>query len=43
MKKYYLMAIKNGCIESMCNLANYYKSIEKNYGSMKKFYIMGCN
>ena len=38
MKKYYLMAIQKGHIDSMYNLVDYYQNIEKNYDEMKKYY-----
>ena len=45
MKKYYLLAIKLNCIESMCNLAYYYyleyEYYNKNeYDNIKKYYLM---
>jgi hypothetical protein len=40
MKKYYLMAIEQGCVQAICNLGRYYQHIEKNYDLMKKYYLM---
>jgi hypothetical protein len=39
MKKYYCMAISNGCTKSMNNLAYYYKG-QKDYENMIKYYLM---
>jgi len=43
MKKYYLMAIDLGNINSMVGLARYYDNIEKNYDMMKKYYLMAID
>lgn len=49
MKKYFSIAIFNNVdefnkdCESMYNLGNYYKDIEKNYILMKKYYQMAAN
>ncbi len=40
MKKYYLMAIDLGDIDSMINLGTYYECVEKDYELMKKYYLM---
>ena len=39
MKKYYLMAIEKGSINSICKLGEYYEEIE-DYDNMKKYYLM---
>jgi TPR repeat protein len=41
MKKYYLMAIKYKNDKAMYELADYYRTVEKNYKKMKKYYFMG--
>ena len=47
MKKYYLMAIEKGCLDSMHDLGNYNQYTDKNYDEMKKYYLMaiekGCS
>lgn len=43
MKKYYIMAIKNGNIIAMNNLGVYYCEVEKSYEKMKKYYLMAIN
>ncbi len=40
MKKYYLMAIEKGNVDTMTDLGDYYNYIEKNYDLMKKYYLM---
>jgi TPR repeat protein len=40
MKKYYLMAIKNGNSYAMMLLGVYYQTIEKNCEEMKKYHLM---
>lgn len=39
-KKYYLLAITNGNIDSIFSLALYYKIVEKNYEEMIKYYLL---
>ena len=38
-----MMAIDNGHITAMNNLACYYKNIEKDYDMMKKYYLMAID
>lgn len=40
MKRYYLMAIERGHVNSMADLANYYDAVENNYDEMKRYYLM---
>ena len=40
MKKYYLMSINNGNINTMYKFGLYYEKEEINYELMKKYYLM---
>lgn len=42
MKRYYLMAIANGCMESMCSLGYYYMQIEKDPHTASIYYKMAA-